>query len=231
MPSPPSSSSSNVRVRAFIDFWNFQLSLDAHVDAQLEAQGIDPEDPNAPRPSVDWKKLGPWLAQKAGAVFTTAGEKGVIRYEGLHIYASHDPYKIKDDSLRKWLKNTVDRFPGVQVTLKERRPKHPPKCPVCHEPVNTCPVPECTASMKGTVEKGIDTAIVTDMIRLAWEDSWDIAVLVSDDADFIPAVEYLNQKGRKVIHGNFFPKGSDLTAKCWGNFDVSTVLTENVRTR
>lgn len=169
MPSPPSSSSSNVRVRAFIDFWNFQLSLDAHVDAQLEAQGIDPEDPNAPRPSVDWKKLGPWLAQKAGAVFTTAGEKGVIRYEGLHIYASHDPYKIKDDNLRKWLKNTVDRFPGVQVTLKERRPKHPPKCPVCHEPVNTCPVPECTASMKGTVEKGIDTAIVTDMIRLSGE--------------------------------------------------------------
>ncbi len=32
-----------------------------------------------------------------------------------------------------------------------------------------------------TVEKGIDTAIVTDMISLAWANAWDVAVLVSSD--------------------------------------------------
>jgi uncharacterized LabA/DUF88 family protein len=84
--------------------------------------------------------------------------------------------------------------------------------------------------MKGTVEKGIDTAIVTDMIRLAWADSWDLAVLVSADRDFIPAVEFLNQRGLKVIHGGFPPKGMDLARKCWASFDLPKHLHEIERT-
>jgi len=29
------------------------------------------------------------------------------------------------------------------------------------------------------------TAIATDMISLAWEDAWDVAILISSDKDFI----------------------------------------------
>jgi len=35
-----------------------------------------------------------------------------------------------------------------------------------------------------TEEKGVDVAIATDMIKLAWEDAYDWAVLVSSDRDF-----------------------------------------------
>jgi uncharacterized LabA/DUF88 family protein len=75
-------------------------------------------------------------------------------------------------------------------------------------------------SMAGTVEKGIDTAIVTDMIKLAWADSYDIAVLVSADRDFIPAVEFLGSKGLKVVHAGFPPTGMELARNCWASFDV-----------
>ena len=59
--------------------------------------------------------------------------------------------------------------------------------------------------MSLTEEKGVDVAIATDMIKLAWEDVYDWAVLVSSDRDFVPAVEFLNAKGRKVLHAGFPP--------------------------
>jgi uncharacterized LabA/DUF88 family protein len=201
-----------VRVRAFIDFWNFQLSVQSW-DREFR---------------LDWRKLGPWLAQQAGAQFVAAGQEGRVRYDGLHVYLSHDPNKSKDDRLRKWASNVLDRMPGVVVMMRERKPKDPPECPACYQPVTDCP--KCSASMKRTVEKGIDTAIVTDMIRLAWEDSWDLAVLVSSDRDFVPAVDFLGQKGRKVIHAAFPPRGMDLATKCWASFDMTKKLREVSRT-
>lgn len=59
--------------------------------------------------------------------------------------------------------------------------------------------------MRGTEEKGIDTLIVTDMIRLAWADACDVAVLVSSDRDFILVAKFLQPRGIKVIHASFPP--------------------------
>jgi len=58
------------------------------------------------------------------------------------------------------------------------------------------------------------------MIRLAWEEAYDIAVLASLDADLVPAVEFLNLKGRKVVQAGFPPGGADLATSCWASFDV-----------
>ena len=80
--------------------------------------------------------------------------------------------------------------------------------------------------MKRNVEKGIDTAIVTDMIKFAWEESYDIGVLVSGDRDFIPAVEFLDAKGRKIVHAGFSPEGMELARKCWASFDLRPRLLE-----
>jgi uncharacterized LabA/DUF88 family protein len=78
--------------------------------------------------------------------------------------------------------------------------------------------------MRGSEEKGVDTSIVKDMISLAWVDAYDVAVLVSADRDFVPVAEFLQTKGIKVVHGAFPPKGSDLSQKCWGNFDVTKLM-------
>ena len=74
--------------------------------------------------------------------------------------------------------------------------------------------------MRGTEEKGVDTRIVTDMISLAWEGAYDVAVLVSADRDFVPVVEFLHTKGIKVIHAAFPPRGAVLSQKCWGTISL-----------
>ena len=79
----------------------------------------------------------------------------------------------------------------------------------------------CSQEIKGSVEKGVDTLIATDMIRLAWEEAYDIAVLATLDADLIPAVEFLDLKARKVIQAGFPPKGIALSTACWASFDVA----------
>ena len=82
--------------------------------------------------------------------------------------------------------------------------------------------------MRGTEEKGVDTAIATDMMSLAWDDNYDVAVLVSSDRDFIPVVQSLETKGVKVIHGAFPPQASELTKACWGSIDLPN-LSEKCR--
>jgi uncharacterized LabA/DUF88 family protein len=111
----------------------------------------------------------------------------------------------------------IDRFPGIRVIAKERKAKSAPFCPHCHKSIDTCPY--CGNQMIGTIEKGIDTAIVTDIISLAWEKAWEVAILVSSDRDFIPLVELLADKGLRVINAYFPPKGAHLARTCWANID------------
>ena len=66
--------------------------------------------------------------------------------------------------------------------VKESVKKYPPVCQSCHRPVGTCG--HCGVPLSLTEEKGVDVAIATDMIKLAWEDAYDWAVLVSSDRDF-----------------------------------------------
>lgn len=68
--------------------------------------------------------------------------------------------------------------------------------------------------MTRTLEKGVDTAIVTDMLKLAWKGVLDVAILVSADRDFIPAVDVLSAKGYKVINAHFPPGGMNLARTC-----------------
>jgi len=48
------------------------------------------------------------------------------------------------------------------------------------------------------VEKGVDVALVTDLLSFAWEEAYDDAVLVSGDADYTEAVKKVKGKGRMV---------------------------------
>ena len=83
--------------------------------------------------------------------------------------------------------------------------------------------PHCRADLARSVEKGVDTAIATDMIRLAWENAYDVGVLVTSDADLIPAVEFLDQEGTRILQAGFPPSGVDLSRACWATFDLFTI--------
>jgi len=50
----------------------------------------------------------------------------------------------------------------------------------------------------GAIEKKVDIKIAIDMISLAYENSYDTAILVSGDGDFIPVVKKIKELGKKV---------------------------------
>jgi len=189
------------RVRVFVDFWNYTLSM-RDADAAFR---------------TDWSKLGQVLSRAAASIVDPAATG---EYQGLNFYGSYDPASEADRKLHRWATTVVDTFPGVSVSIVPRqRKRSPPACPACHAVVGQCP--RCGADMRGTEEKGVDVRMATDMISLAWVDNYDIAVLVSSDRDFVPVAEFLETRGIKVIHGAFPPKGAQLTARCWANFDIA----------
>lgn len=194
-----------MRIAIFIDYWNFQLAINRKLTKQA---GKDV------RFMVDWKVCSQVLMEEACKVLTV--EQSTTTYEGTYIYTSFNPKT--EAKFKQWATSWLDRQPGINVNIRERKPKFAPSCPVCHEEVETCP--HCSGKMVGTVEKGVDTLIVTDLIRLGMQGTYDAAILASSDADMIPAVNYMQTSGKKVIQAGFPPQGIDLATECWGSFDV-----------
>jgi uncharacterized LabA/DUF88 family protein len=48
------------------------------------------------------------------------------------------------------------------------------------------------------VEKGIDVMLVTDLLHFAWNNLYDVAVLVSGDSDFAYALQAIKNMGKHV---------------------------------
>lgn len=194
----------SLRVRIFVDFWNFSLELKRQDSAFM----------------TDWGKIGHLFALEAAKL---ADPNSRCTFEGMHVYGSFDPSKPRDSKLRNWFTNRLDKMPGVHVALLERQKKKGyPKCPACQSETTICA--QCSADMRGTEEKGVDTRMVADMISLAWANAYDVAVLVSADRDFVPVAEFLQTKGIKVVHGCFPPKGSHLSQKCWASLNVTNLM-------
>lgn len=192
------------KIHVFVDFWNYTLSMRT-VDQQFK---------------TDWRSFPKILTREAGALVDPTA---LAIYSGMNVYGSYNSQT--DAALKNWVANTLDTFPGVNAHFKERiKKKSPPICPSCKSKTEKCP--QCGADMRGTEEKGIDTRIATDLVSLAWEKAYDVAVLVSADQDFVPAAEYLQNKGIKVIHGGFPPNGMLLRQKCWGTLDLSKTRIE-----
>lgn len=201
-----------VRVRVFVDFWNFQLSLNP-----LSSSG---------RFEADWKVLGGVLARAAVGV---VDDRAQLAYQGMNVYGSYGEGD-SDASLRRWAESWLARQPGVHVEMRPRRKvRQGPVCPSCHQVVATCPI--CEADMRGSEEKGVDTRLTTAMISLAWVDNYDVAVLVSSDRDFVPVVEFLETKGKKVVHGAFPPAAAELTRKCWASISIPAIRESFRRSR
>jgi uncharacterized LabA/DUF88 family protein len=61
------------------------------------------------------------------------------------------------------------------------------------------------------VEKGVDIALVTDMLRMAYKDIYDVAVLVAGDSDYTDAVEEVKSIGKRAEVA-FFETSPDSTS-------------------
>ena len=135
--------------------------------------------------------------------------KRSCEFMGMLVCGSYDSTNSNDVNLRRWAENTLAKFYGVKPVFKQRQEKtFYAVCPNCHKTVEVCPT--CGSQLKGTVEKGVDTEIASQMLSMAWNGAYDVAVLVSDDKDFVPVVEALRLKGVKVIHARPSANGGQI---------------------
>jgi hypothetical protein len=70
-------------------------------------------------------------------------------------------------------------------------------------------------------EKTLDTRIATDLIGDATFDSYDVALLLTEDSDFIPAVEFVqDMRGKQVVHVGFGGHTNELRSVCRYRIDL-----------
>ena len=187
----------------YMDFWNFTLAI----------KNYDPEF------RVDWNTIAGVFLQEAGTVLGYDAPLILQDFNIIGSYAQSDA----DKELRKWTTSFLPKVKGVKIHFTERKKKKSgPRCPGCHALVNICPM--CKSNMAGTEEKRNDTFITVSMIQDAWFKKVDVAILVSADEDFIPAVNFINNLGIKVIHAQFGSHGHNLSNACWGRFNILQTL-------
>lgn len=73
-------------------------------------------------------------------------------------------------------------------------------------------------------EKGVDIKIAVDMLRYAYEDTYDVAILVSGDGDFEDAIEAVKDRGKHVELAYFTNAARQLIDAC----DVFIQLNKDV---
>jgi hypothetical protein len=189
----------STRVRIFIDFWNLQIQWN-RTHAKLGTVGLV---------QIPWKDLPGILTAEA-----TPGQQ--VKYAGCQVYASIDEEGGKDTGLSNWLQHVLSSYPGYSVEVKKRKLKANVKCSECRSEIATCP--KCNKPMRQTSEKGIDAAIITDLLSMAFDENYDMAILVSGDADYSPAVQFIQKKTDKQIVQAFFKAhGDQLRTACWSH--------------
>jgi uncharacterized LabA/DUF88 family protein len=199
--------------RLFIDFWNFSLNWR---DRVKKVNGHE----------CDWTKLPGAILKRSELIFATLGDPTALQLDETLVYASVEAGK--DAKLIGWLDNFLDRQPSFRVVRRERHSRpfefH---CRECGAVTRDCPA--CAKRLRRAVEKGVDTAIVTDLLSLAWQDAFNVAVLLSSDADFIPAVVRIQEKGLKVINVSWAQHGHELKKACWAAFDLDEIAPQVCR--
>jgi len=188
--------------RIFIDYWNFVIQWMDHTSGAF----------------CDWTKLPTSLAAAAQAA---AQQLGPLKVEDIRVYASINP--AKESKVRRWLDGVLDRQPGFRVFIRERQARvKPVHCGTCG--VDTPACPSCSSPFVRAIEKGVDSAIITDMFALAWEEAYEVAILVSGDSDLVPAVEEIQDRGLKVVNATWSEHGHQLAKACWASFQIDPLI-------
>lgn len=197
-----------MRLRIFIDFWNFTLNWNDRSGAKC-----------------DWQRIAQVLSQEAQSRLASNG-LGSLTLEETRVYASYEPGR--NASLKNWLNTFLDKQPGVRVFSVERHwKKKAVHCRSCGSDLADCP--KCGAAFGHAAEKAVDSRIVTDLLSLAWEGAYDVALLLSSDRDFVPAVDLLQSKNFKVINGTWKGHGHELAKVCWASFELDDIIAKLTR--
>jgi len=75
--------------------------------------------------------------------------------------------------------------------------------------------------------KGDDVHLASDLIKGSYENSYDVAIVVSGDEDFVPAIKIARANKKRVINA-FFPKSSAYLLRncCDGSINLKKALSK-----
>jgi len=121
----------------------------------------------------DWQKFKTFLQDKAGG--------GLI---DVHFFDSLDETTIeRQGSFHQFLRNEL----GFQLHFTELKEKK-----------RECP--KCAHSWDEVEQKGVDVSMTVSVMKLAYSNAYDQALLCTGDGDFAPLVEFIrNSLGKRVV--------------------------------
>ncbi len=156
-----------------------------------------------------------WLDFDLLATSLTESFSGIwIFYSGERIGPSDE--RIEGEHLKKYIRriNALEGVTARDVNIKgsQREPVEY-ECSECgHEGVG-----------ESQSEKGIDASLTVHLFDTM--DSWDVAFLISGDADFVPAVASLRRRGKIVVGAGFHDVSSEaLIRECYKYIDLRDVF-------
>jgi len=141
---------------------------------------------------IDFKALSRWLVARVGGNFLF----------GAHYYTGIEVGELAHSAAQQRLNGFLDMLehqPGYFVQRLPRRVRY-----------DTCA--SCGDQHRYTEEKAVDTSMVADMLRLAAVGAFDVAILISGDADHTPALNGVRDLGKQVY------------VATWGGYGLSDDL-------
>ena len=196
---------------------------------------------------IDWQKLPEvLLAEVNDWLVKVRRAPQALVYRGMHVYGTlfeesyfalletmlrHEqtapnklslPIRLRKETIDRWreenqqhkleLTREIGTVTGcVMVPIYRRTPRE--------DQLSSCQY--TSGGIPIAPEKMLDTHIATDLIGDATFDTFDIALLVSEDSDFIPAVEFVQEmRSKQVIHVGFGAYSNDLRGACRHRIDL-----------
>lgn len=160
-----------------------------------------------------WERLPDVLIAELPSIF---GSSDQYIYRGTHVFASVDPRKgSRDEGLKRYL-HYLGQQTGFQVQVRDRKAKK-----------DQCP--HCTKEIERMVEKGVDASIVTALYEGALNNSYDIALLLSNDTDHVPAIRTIQDRlNKQIIHVGFKLGGSEVRTSTWSHIQLDGDLADRL---
>jgi hypothetical protein len=196
-----------VAVRVFVDFWNFQLCWN-------DAHPFDKSKGEVPT-RIDWKGMPSVLMNELPTAL--GGIADTLQFKGVNVYASVNPDpQGKDVGLKSFLHKTLNQMVGYKVHVVDRKERRATDI-------------SGNAVIK-TVEKGVDTRIVTDLFSGAINGTYDVALLVSNDSDFCPAIQTIQDRlDKRIIHVGFRRGGDEIRSSCWSHIVLDGSVAQSLK--
>jgi uncharacterized LabA/DUF88 family protein len=107
-------------------------------------------------------------------------------YETYFLNSTRDPLADQQSAFHTWLKSAPPRGPRMRVQLYPLKDMR-------------CLCPKCGEQFAREVQKGVDVAIATLLIKLAVQGVYDRLILSAGDGDFEDAISYVKSDLKKEV--------------------------------